>query len=348
MAVFQLDPLTDPRWRNFVERHPRASIFHTPAWLAALKRTYAYKPVAFTTSAPDAAELETGIAFCEIRSWLTGHRLVSLPFSDHCDPLVDDLDNLESICEVLATEGRTQGWTYIELRPQRDALPDRSPFGASERFWLHTLDLRPDERILFRSFSKDSIQRKIQRAEREGLTYEEGRSEAQLQTFYELLSLTRRRHQLPPQPVTWFKNLASCFAPSLKVRVAKHGDRAIAAIVTLRHRNTMVYKYGASDASFHPLGGMHLLFWKTIQDARASGCITLDLGRCDISNEGLATFKERWGAARSPITYWRYPEAELDRNPLRRYAMDGARHLLSYVPDSCRAAAGRLLYRHAG
>ena len=55
-----------------------------------------YQPVAFTTCAP-AAELRNAVVFCEIQSWLTGSRLVSLPFSDHCDPLVDDRDQFASI-----------------------------------------------------------------------------------------------------------------------------------------------------------------------------------------------------------------------------------------------------------
>src|SRR2546430_5296635 len=85
--LYSLDPLEDPRWAEFVQRHPRASVFHTPGWLEALRRTYGYEPVVYTTSLPR-AELTNGLVFCRVRSWLTGRRLVSLPFSDHCEPLV--------------------------------------------------------------------------------------------------------------------------------------------------------------------------------------------------------------------------------------------------------------------
>ena len=37
-------------------------------------------------SPPD-EPLENGFLFCRVESWLTGRRLVSLPFSDHCEPL---------------------------------------------------------------------------------------------------------------------------------------------------------------------------------------------------------------------------------------------------------------------
>jgi CelD/BcsL family acetyltransferase involved in cellulose biosynthesis len=344
--VFAVDPLTDARWPDLVQRHPKASVFHTSAWLGALERTYGYEPVAFTTCAPD-RELENAIVFCDVRSWLTGRRLVSLPFSDHCDPLTTDARELNTILRYVEAEQRRRRWRYVELRPQLEGGAGELGFGASEQFWLHRLDLRGGEQTLFRSFSKDSIQRKIHRAEREGVGYEEGRSDELLNAFYRLLVITRRRHSVPPQPLTWFKNLVINFGTAAKIRVAQSGGRPIAAILTLSHCGTMVYKYGASDAAFHRLGCMQLLFWKTIQDALSSSHSVLDFGRSDTDNEGLAVFKDRWGAVRSSLTYWQYPLAKKN-GALRTFAISGAKQVLARVPDSCRRAAGRVLYKHAG
>src|ERR1700676_4757136 len=80
MSVYEIDPLSDHRWHELLQQHPRASVFHSCAWLDALKQTYEYEPVAYTTTAPG-APLKNGWVFCRIRSWLTGRRLVSLPFS---------------------------------------------------------------------------------------------------------------------------------------------------------------------------------------------------------------------------------------------------------------------------
>ena len=89
ITAHEIDPLTDPRWDRFLQQHPRASVFHSTPWLEALRRTYGYRPVAYTTSAPH-EDLENGLVFCRVESWLTGRRLVSLPFSDSCELLVDD------------------------------------------------------------------------------------------------------------------------------------------------------------------------------------------------------------------------------------------------------------------
>src|SRR5271165_2171364 len=85
MKVYEIDRTIDERWEDLLQNHPQASIFHTRGWLEALRKTYGYAPVAFTTS-PLGYRLTNGVPFCEISSWLSGRRLVSLPFSDHCTP----------------------------------------------------------------------------------------------------------------------------------------------------------------------------------------------------------------------------------------------------------------------
>jgi CelD/BcsL family acetyltransferase involved in cellulose biosynthesis len=346
MAVYELNPLRDPHWADLVQRHARASVFHPPGWLAALQRCYGYEATAFTTTAPG-AELQNGLVFCRVRSRLTGSRLVSLPFSDHCDPLVDDAQQLAEICRHLDGDRLKNGWRYIELRP-RSGGDSTVGFGAFERFRFHALDLRPDLDALFRSFHKDSVQRKIRRAEREGVTYEEGRSETLLRKFYALLLHTRRRHQLPPPPFAWFCHLAAGLGHALKVRIASREEKPLAGIVTIRHRDTMVYKYGASDAALHKVGGMQCLFWNAIEDAREQGCVTLDFGRTELANESLSTFKDRWGATQSIGTYWRTPASQRKSGSLRTHLVSGARRALGHAPDAVLVLAGRMLYKHVG
>ena len=87
MSVYEIDPLCDPRWPEFLQKNPRASVFHTAGWLEALKRTYGYEPVAYTTSAPE-AELASAWVFCRICSWLTGRRLAVTPTAARPDDIM--------------------------------------------------------------------------------------------------------------------------------------------------------------------------------------------------------------------------------------------------------------------
>jgi hypothetical protein len=343
--VWELDPLQDSRWVRLIETHPSASVFHSVAWLKALRSVYGYDPVAISTSRPS-EPLTNGLVFCRINSWLTGPRMVSLPFSDHCDALVKSPSELD--CLLQYTKGRVDGdaWKYMEVRPTSATPGSDTGFGRTIPYCFHRLDLRKSTAELFRNFHKDCVQRKIRRAERESLSYEEGRSELLLMKFYRLLLITRRRKNLPPQPLAWFRALIAEFGGNLKIRVASKDSTPVASIITLSFGRCVTYKYGCSDARYSKLGGTALLFWKTIQDAKDHEFEELDLGRSAVDNGGLIAFKERWGATRTVANYWRYPSGPLSRRD--DWTVRLAHRAFSVAPDSVLVALGNLLYRHIG
>jgi hypothetical protein len=344
-AVYQIDPLRDRRWAALVEGHPGSSVFHSVNWLRALQSVYGYEPVAITTCPPEAIATN-GLVFCRIQSWLTGRRLVSLPFSDHCEVLTDDLDQMEAMLLYLKQDQTRWKSQYIEIRPVSCRPSSRSGLQETLRYSLHRLDLRRSAPELFHAFHKDCIQRKIRRAEREGLRYETGNSEALLQKFYKLLVVTRRRQYLPPQPVAWFRGLITAFGDDLAIRVASKGDLPVASILTLRHKKSLVYKYGGSIASLNKFGGMAFLFWKTIQEAKDEGLEELDMGRSNADNAGLIAFKEHWRAVGTTLSYWRYPPRP--PAPGRAWRQHLLRNFAKVAPDFALEAVGALLYRHIG
>jgi len=345
-GVYAIDPLRDPRWPAFVERHPNASVFHARGWLQALRDTYGYDPVAFTTSAP-LDDLKNALVFCIVRSWLTGKRIVSLPFSDHCEPLVEHPEQFRILCGFVARIRNERKWKYVEMRYGDPSLNCDGNFGKSMTYCLHQLDLRPSLDVLYSGFHKDCIQRKIIRADREALTYEEGRSELLLQQLYGLLKLTRSRHHLPPQPIEWFRNVVSCMGKDACIRIVSKAGQPVAGILTLNHANKMVYKYGGSDSRFNSLGGTAKLFWQAIKDAKQAGVEVLDFGRSDLDNPGLITFKRRWSAECSLLNTWREPMGV--SSPYReRLKVRCTQEIFARLPDSVLTLAGRFLYRHIG
>ncbi|MGO9008527.1 MAG: GNAT family N-acetyltransferase [Bryobacteraceae bacterium] len=346
IGVYKIDPLVDPRWEDLQKRHPRASIFHTRGWLEALQRTYGYQPVVFTTSAPG-SELTNGVVFCQISTWLTGRRLVSMPFSDHCTPLMNSPEELGYVLDYLQRDLAQQHWQYIEFRPLESLSPKPAFFESDRTFHFHTLDLRPGLDELYRSFHKDCVQRKIRRAERETLVHEEGRSDLLLTQFYGLLTLTRRRQGLPPQPLQWFRNLVAYLGEALTIHIASKDGHPTAGVLTLQHNRTMVSKYVCSDRRLNHFGGIQFLFWKAIQEAKRDELDQLDMGRSDNEDSGLITFKNRWGTKRSTLTYWRYP-ARLKDSQCWALSVRVARRMIAHIPDTLLTTAGKLLYRHVG
>lgn len=345
MSVYEIDPLRDPRWEAFVERHPQSSVFHSLEWLRALQCAYGYDSIVFSTS-PPGEDLTNGVVFCRVKSWLTGRRFVSLPFSDHCEPLVDNPDDLFPLLAHLKGKVKQGKWRYIEIRPRRLPLSGHVFLPQQEDFVFHSLSLKSGSDALFSNFHKSSIQRKIRRAEREALRYDDGVSERFLSGFYKLQVATRKRQCLPPQPLSWFRALAASFGEKLRIRVASSGDKPVAAILTLTHKKCVTYKYGCSDEGSSHLGGTQLLFWRTIQEAVRDGFEEFDLGRSSYHHQGLIAFKEHWGAQRSGLTYWRFPTVK--HNQARPWATRLREQMVPLASDFSLVAIGSLLYRHLG
>lgn len=347
MRIHQIDPLKDARWAELVESHPNASVFHTVGWLEALKRTYGYEPMVFTTSPPTGA-LKDGLVFCHVKSWLTGSRLVSLPFSDHCEPLCDSREDLNFLVRYLQTALEHENWRSLEVRStslQQARNTDGSQPAAS--YFLHVLDLHPDLNDVFRDLDRDSVQRRIQRADRAGLVEKSGRSDDLLREFYDLFLTTRGRHLLPPPPYSWFKNLIRFQGDAAEIRVAYQHGIPIAAILTLRFRDVLYYKYGGSDTRFKNLGATPWLLWNALAAAKATGATAFDMGRTQQDHAGLLAFKNHWVSQPKPLVYWYFPNVS-GASLADGWRFKVAKQIFSHMPEKMLALTGRIIYRHIG
>ncbi len=343
-SINTIDPLSDDRWQEFLLGRADASVFHSRPWLKALRRVYGYEPLVLT-DASSGATLQNALLFCKVASSITGRRLVSVPFADHCDPLVNSEDELTRLALAAAEVAVRKGCRYVELRPR--TLNVGSPFAPAASYYLHQLDLSQDVDSIHRQFHRDCIQRKIRRAEREKLTVEEGNSNVLLGHFYHLQTRARLRLGLPPQPLAWFEALMSEFGEKAIVRVAYSAGEPVASIVTLEFNRTTVYKYGCSEERSNRLGGAQAVMWAAIQDACRKGHTVFDMGRSDLDQPGLIEYKDRWGAAKTHLEYFRYP-SNLARLRGLNPAFSVARQAFSKIPPSFAVWVGRHFYRHLG
>jgi len=349
VSIHTLNPLLDDRWDDLLARHPKASVFHQRGWLEALARTYGYDPIVFTTSSPT-AELRNGLVFCRVSSWLTGSRLVSLPFSDHCEPICDSAEEMHSLISYSQAVMERQGWQYLELRPiDEDFGGTGAGFSCKPAgtYFLHLIDLRPGLDEVFQSLNKDSVRRRIQRGEQAGLVEKCGTSPDLLRDFYKLLVTTRSRHQLPPPPYSWFQNIVQCMGGGLEIRAAYKDENPIAAILTLRFKKIAYFKYGCSDFHFNRFGATPWLLWKAIAAAKMSGAVEFDLGRTQEDNAGLLNFKNHWVARHKRLVYRRFPGTPTIEM-VDGWKLKAAKRVFSHMPDRLLAVTGKLLYRHIG
>lgn len=338
-----VNPLDHPDWDGLLLRSGDDSFFHTSNWAKVIVASYGCKPVYFAGFAGD--RLSLLMPFMEISSPLTGKRGVSLPFTDFCDPFMPDKRALPGVVQAVMDLGKQRKWDYVEWRSAGDLVDGA---GAAESYLTHDLDLGCTESELF-SGLRESNRRSIRKATKEGVTLRFEDSPEALKDFYRLHCRTRKRHGLPPQPFSFFRNIREhILAEGLGILVsAFYSGNVIASSVFFHFGPTAIFKYGASDPRFLSHRPNNLVLWEAIKWYKARGLKALSLGRTEPDNPGLLRFKRAWGAAESGLRYYRY---NFQRDVFSQSPLYGnqPRALLSKVPLCVLRLMGRVLYRHIG
>jgi len=339
-----IDPIADPEWLQLLERSPSAEVFHHPLWLQLLRDQYGYELSA--CCAGNGHGLEAGLPVARIESRLTGDRLVAIPFSDVCSPLLAaDADSAAAAAlgPALAAEAE-RGELELTVHAPLPGTP-----GATVRpdFLRHLLPLAADPAAVERGYSKSQVKRGIKKARREELRYEHRTDREALDSFYSLHVKTRHKLGVPTQPKRFIRRFEGLFEAGLGfVGLVFDGERPIAAAVFLTFNGVVTYKYGASDARELGKRPNHLLFAETIGWACEQGYETLDFGRTEVDNEGLRAFKRSWGAEEVELSYTYLAESAPSPEPGLRERLLGA--TIRRTPPLVGRLIGEALYRHAG
>jgi hypothetical protein len=109
-----IDPTVFPSWDEMLLGTPGASFFHSAAWARVLSQSYGYTPLYFTVI--EGGKLRALVPLMEVNSFLTGKRGVSLPFTDYCEPILEEGIAFQELFDPIIDHGKKRGWKYIELR----------------------------------------------------------------------------------------------------------------------------------------------------------------------------------------------------------------------------------------
>jgi hypothetical protein len=218
------------------------------------------------------------------------------------------------LAELVTTLGRRRipfvriGNTMSGVRERRSLdLPGRRPSVILRQ--TPVLDLARDEHALLAGM--DGAERKIRKAEREGVEVTEAQTLADVEAYHRLSCDTadriRSRSGFTELPLGFFVDVWRRMVPAGHARLflARHGGELIAGNLFLIHRDTMLYYQGAStrDRAQTARQAPAACFWTAIRAARALGLTRFDFGGCTPTNDprdprwGVWEFKKRWGAA---------------------------------------------------
>ena len=302
MQIDTIDPAHDPTWEAFIQETPEATPFHTGAWAKVLRDTYDFRP-RYMVARKENGKLAAGIPLFEVN----GSRLVGVPFSDYCPPLLPDSEDSKALVQELKRT-TNNGTSSLELRGSSALDLEAEGFTRADAFVQHVIPLDADIQELEARF-RANVRRTVRKAKRSGLTVRAGDTLSDMERFYELNMLTRRRHGLIPQPWRFFENIHRhvISGGGGVLLLCEYEGRAIAADVVLGYGTKLVGKFNASDLRYQALGPNNLLQMRTIELGVADGYSEINLGRTEPEHEGLRRFKLGWGSREEPLPYYYYP-----------------------------------------
>ena len=114
MTIKLIDPITDPRWDKFVENHPFGWICHLSGWKQVLEKSFKHMKGYYFALLDNSGNIQAALPIFEVKSWLTGNRLVSIPFATLCDPLISKSEEMAILLEaVLEYSEELKYWFII-------------------------------------------------------------------------------------------------------------------------------------------------------------------------------------------------------------------------------------------
>ena len=349
-----IDPSQDSRWDQFLEKHPFGWVVHLSAWKKVLEKCFKHmKGYYLVLCDATTMDILAGLPLFEVRSWLTGNRLVSIPFATLCDPLISSNEQMDMLFNSALKLSRDLGIPRIELRSFASSPLINNNRMVRDDFYKHhfiPLDKKPEE--LKKSFHRTNVRQRIRRAQNVRLGHRVADSGSDMMAFYELHTKTRKKIGLPPQPYTFFKELWETFSPSkqMVLLLAERNNTTLAGLILFKFKDRVSAEFLASDEQYLNVSPNHLLFWEAIKSAYHDGYKVFDFGRTSPNNESLMTFKKRWGTQVVDLPHYFYPENAFKPGEMLESSMSYRiiNKMCHCSSESVCKLLGRICYSHMG
>jgi hypothetical protein len=302
---FQISHFVDEgAWRDFVDREPTATVYHTPDMAEVFSRAAGHQSSLWAAcdDRGDVLALLTPVRVTLVDGPL--RRLTSRAVA--YGGLACGHDELgtaaaESLLRAYARDARRTS-LFTELRhvhapdPLRAVLEEAGFEGEPHLNILVGLDVT--EAQLWSRLSR-SAKHNVRKAEKAGVVVEEVTDRRGAAEAYSILQGVYARARVPLASRSLFDAALEVLQPRglLRILAARLGDRMIGTLLLLVHKDRIIEWYVGTDREFGGHCPGELLIWRTLQWGREHGHAVFDFGGAGRPDEdyGPRQFKSKWG-----------------------------------------------------
>jgi FemAB-related protein (PEP-CTERM system-associated) len=347
-----LNTSNEHEWREFTESQEKAGIWHTLEWCDILANEYGFKSKYLL--AKDKDEVCGVLPLFQIKSPITGNRVVSLPFSYHCGPVATSDNAYIALVQESQKIANDLGCKYAEMKMLTPLSEDVvQKCNLTENLYFHTsiLDLSSNPDDNWKKLDSRRTRWAVNKAIRSGVTIRTETDINDLKTHHKLKIQTRKKHGSPAPSFNFFKKIMDCFEDKgyVKLWVAEHENDVISTLMFYTYKDVVMPAYIASNDAYNSLMPNNLLYWRSIEWGCNNGFKYFDFGRTEPNNDTLLRFKSKWGCNNFKIPYYYYPHQPKLMSQNRNDAKTGfIRNTWKKMPDSVLELLGPQLLKHVG
>jgi FemAB-related protein (PEP-CTERM system-associated) len=297
-------------WDEYVLSHPDHSPYHLSAWGLAVANTYKH-PVLFVTAYSQ--DIIVGVLPLSIFSVpMKGKFLCSLPYCDLGGCLANDSLIKQQMEEHSVKLKRQYKASHVEIR-ERTQTENDVPNWENKKVSM-LLSLPPTSEQLRTSF-KSKLRSQINKAEKNGLQYELGRSFDFVEDFYQIISKNMHRLGSPVHSVNWFWSIVQNYNDKCLISLIKSDGKVVSAGLILFTDKQVCIPWASTLADYNHLSPNMLLYWSLLKFSADHGCEQFDFGRSTF-NEGTYRFKAQWGAKPTLLNFRELEQDEANIQPV--------------------------------
>ena len=288
------DARTAALWDDYVMRCPQATFFHRAGWQRVIANVFRH-PTHYLY-ATEAGRITGVLPLAQVKSFLFGNALTSLPFAVYGGAAADDEATAAALEAEAQAIAKRLGVQHLELRQLGRSHSD---WPSQDLYVTFRKAILPEEEANMLAIPRKQ-RAMVRKGIKNGLKSEVDTS---VDRFFKLYADNVHRHGTPAMPKRYFQALQTEFGCDCEVMtVTSPEGRLLSSVMSFYFRDEVLPYYAGDDEAARDLAANDFKYWELMRRSCARGLKTFDYGRSK-QGTGSYSFKKNWGFEPTPLHY---------------------------------------------
>jgi len=293
LHVKELQPVDSSRWDEFVSACPEATFFHRAGWKTVIERAFGHRATFLYAEAD--GRIEGVLPLAEVKSFLFGHSLISLPFCVYGGVAATTERARQALDDAAVALAEKLGVGHLEYRS----------IGARHAEWAHS-----DLYVTFRRAidpdvekNMNAIPRKQRAMVRKGIKAGlKSEIDGDVERFFAAYAHSVHRLGTPVFSKRYFQILMEVFARDCEVQTITLERELVTSVMSFYFRDEVLPYYAGGMDKARDVAGNDFMYWELTRRASERGLKVFDFGRSK-KGTGSFDFKKNWGFEPQDLHY---------------------------------------------